>query len=87
MTGKKLRSDWLARIHFGVTTCAFRIAWSFFLIAVADQYYRWNAALAIASFLDSNRHLYIDRNVLELGAGGGLPSIVTVKNAAQKVGH
>jgi len=36
-------------------------------------------------FLDSNRHLYVDRNVLELGAGGGLPSIVTVKNGARKV--
>jgi nicotinamide N-methyltransferase len=59
----------------------------FFRIAVADRHYRWNAALAIASFLDSNRHLYFDRNVLELGAGGGLPSIVTVKNGAHKVGH
>jgi hypothetical protein len=88
MTGKKLRSDWLARIHFGVNTCAFRIACNFvFHIAVADQYYRWNAALAVASFLDSNRHLYVDRNVLELGAGGGLPSIVTVKNGARKVDH
>lgn len=48
--------------------------------------YRWNAALALASFLDSNRHLYVDQNVLELGAGGGLPSIVTVKNGARKVG-
>ena len=58
-----------------------------FFIASANQYYRWNAALAIASFLDSNRYLYVDRNVLELGAGGGLPSIVTVKNGARKVGH
>ena len=57
-------------------------------IAVADQYYRWNAALALACiFLDSNRHLYIDRNVLELGAGGGFPSIVAVKNGARKVNH
>ena len=58
-----------------------------FKIAVADRYYRTNAALALASFLDSNQHLYVDRNVLELGAGGGLPSIVTVKNGARKVGH
>ncbi|KAF8803245.1 hypothetical protein BYT27DRAFT_7195839 [Phlegmacium glaucopus] len=48
-------------------------------------HYLWNAALALASFLDSNRDLYVDRNVLELGAGGGLPSIVTLKNGAQKV--
>ena len=84
MTGKKLRSDWLARIHFGVTTCAFLIECKevFLKIEIAD---RWNAALAVASFLDSNRHLYVDRNVLELGAGGGLPSVVTVKNGARKV--
>jgi len=48
-------------------------------------HYLWNAALALASFLDSNRHLFVDRNVLELGAGGGLPSIVTVKDGARKV--
>lgn len=48
--------------------------------------YRWNAALALASFLESNQDLHVDRNVLELGAGGGLPSIVAVKNGAQKVG-
>lgn len=47
--------------------------------------HRWNAALALASFLDLNRDLYVDRNVLELGAGGGLPSIVTLKNGARKV--
>ena len=58
-----------------------------YVIAVADQYYRWNASIAIASYLDSNRHLSVDRNVLELGAGGGLPSIVTVKNGARKVDH
>ena len=55
------------------------------LINIIVIVYRWNAALAVASFLDSNRHLYVNRNVLELGAGGGLPSIVTVKNGARKV--
>ena len=45
----------------------------------------WNSSISHASFLDSNQHLYVDRNVLELGAGGGLPSIVTVKNGARKV--
>ena len=61
----------------------------FFFLSVyssTDERYRWNAALALASFLDSNRDLYMDRNVLELGAGGGLPSIITLKNGAQKVG-
>ena len=48
---------------------------------------RWNAALPLARFLVSNQHLYVDRNVLELGAGGDFPSIVTVKNEARKVSH
>jgi len=48
--------------------------------------YRWNAALALASFLDLHGDLYVGRNVLELGAGGGLPSIVASKNGAQKAG-
>ena len=45
----------------------------------------WNAALALASFLDTNIEMYQDRNVLELGAGGALPGIVTAKNGARKV--
>ena len=45
----------------------------------------WNAALALASFLDANVELYKNRHVLELGAGGALPSIVAAKNGAQKV--
>ncbi|KAF8970836.1 putative methyltransferase-domain-containing protein, partial [Flammula alnicola] len=48
-------------------------------------HYLWNAALALASFLDSNVDLYKDRCVLELGAGGGLPSIVVAKNGVRKV--
>jgi predicted nicotinamide N-methyase len=30
--------------------------------------------------------LYRDQNVLELGAGGGLPGLVAAKNGARKVG-
>ncbi|KAF8175559.1 nicotinamide N-methyltransferase [Pholiota molesta] len=48
-------------------------------------HYLWNAALALASFLDSNVHLFKDRCVLELGAGGALPSIVAAKLGARKV--
>ncbi|KAF4622259.1 hypothetical protein D9613_009013 [Agrocybe pediades] len=48
-------------------------------------HYPWKAALAFASFLDSHRELYQGLNVLELGAGGALPSIVTAKNGVQKV--
>ncbi|KDQ58290.1 hypothetical protein JAAARDRAFT_35099 [Jaapia argillacea MUCL 33604] len=45
----------------------------------------WNAALAFASYLDHNPELYRGRCVLELGAGGGLPGIVTAKNGAKTV--
>jgi len=47
--------------------------------------HRWNAALALATFLDENRSLYQNKRVLELGAGGALPSIVAAKNGAAKV--
>ncbi|KAI0317798.1 putative methyltransferase-domain-containing protein [Amylostereum chailletii] len=45
----------------------------------------WNASRSFASYLDQNRTLYHGRNVLELGAGGGLPGIVAIKNGARKV--
>ncbi|KAF9035162.1 putative methyltransferase-domain-containing protein [Panaeolus papilionaceus] len=46
----------------------------------------WNASLALASYLDDveNRALYQDKCVLELGAGGALPSIVMWKNGSKK---
>lgn len=73
---------WFFRYYLIACTTSFVFAVCLINIIVV---HRWNAALAVASFLDSNRHLYVDRNVLELGAGGGLPSIVTVKNGARKV--
>ncbi|KAI0700186.1 putative methyltransferase-domain-containing protein [Cytidiella melzeri] len=48
-------------------------------------HYLWNASRAFASYLDVHTELYRDRSVLELGAGGGLPGIVTVKNGAKSV--
>ncbi|KAJ7077859.1 nicotinamide N-methyltransferase [Mycena belliarum] len=45
----------------------------------------WNAARAFASYLDRNQDLYSDRFVLELGAGGGLPGLVSAKNGAKHV--
>ena len=47
--------------------------------------YRWNAARALAGFLQRNSELYLGRSVLELGAGGGLPGLVAVKCGARKV--
>ncbi|TRM67140.1 putative methyltransferase-domain-containing protein [Schizophyllum amplum] len=48
-------------------------------------HYLWNAARAFSTYLDSNQELYKGRNVLELGAGGGLPGLVTALDGAQKV--
>jgi len=46
---------------------------------------RWNAARALARFLQRNPELYAGRTVLELGAGGGLPGLVAAKCGARKV--
>ncbi|KAJ3767813.1 putative methyltransferase-domain-containing protein [Lentinula raphanica] len=40
----------------------------------------WNSALAVASYLEQNQALCHNRNVLELGAGGALPSLVAVES-------
>lgn len=45
---------------------------------------RWNASRSFASFLDKS-NLCQDRKILELGAGGGLPSIVAILNGASNV--
>ncbi|PAV19105.1 nicotinamide N-methyltransferase [Pyrrhoderma noxium] len=47
-------------------------------------HYLWNAARAFANYLDANPDLYRHRNVLELGAGGGLPGLVTALNGSRK---
>lgn len=51
----------------------------------SERLHRWNAARAFASYLDEHEDLYRDGYVLELGAGGGLPGIVTALNGACKV--
>ncbi|KAJ3546338.1 hypothetical protein NM688_g5526 [Phlebia brevispora] len=48
-------------------------------------HYLWNASRAFASYLDAHPELYRDRAVMELGAGGGLPGLVTAKNGAKSV--
>ncbi|KAF8321349.1 hypothetical protein DL93DRAFT_2213498 [Clavulina sp. PMI_390] len=45
----------------------------------------WNAARCFASYVDTNSsYLCAGKNVLELGAGGALPGIVTVLEGARK---
>ncbi|KAH9941276.1 putative methyltransferase-domain-containing protein [Epithele typhae] len=46
-------------------------------------HYLWNASLAFASYLDDHPELYQGKDVLELGAGGALPGLVSAKNGAR----
>ncbi|KAF8581945.1 nicotinamide N-methyltransferase [Ramaria rubella] len=49
-------------------------------------HYLWNAARCFASYLDTNAdELCLDKKVLELGAGGGLPGLVAALNGAKRV--
>lgn len=45
----------------------------------------WPSAIAMAQFLEANPQCYVQRMVLELGAGLGLPALVTAPLAAQVV--
>ncbi|CAE6511628.1 unnamed protein product [Rhizoctonia solani] len=48
----------------------------------------WNAAIVLANFLDDNSSdMCQDKTVLELGAGGALPSLVTALCGAHQVRH
>ncbi|KAF9264327.1 hypothetical protein L218DRAFT_926100 [Marasmius fiardii PR-910] len=49
-------------------------------------HYLWNSAICLSSYFEENAEsLCQDRSVLELGAGGGLPSIIASLNGAQRV--
>jgi nicotinamide N-methyltransferase len=43
---------------------------------------RWNAALVLASYIDTHKDICSGRQVLELGAGGGLPGLICTLNGA-----
>ena len=46
---------------------------------------RWNAARALARYLERTPTLYSGNDTLELGAGAGLPSLVVAKSGARTV--
>jgi hypothetical protein len=86
MTGRRSRSDWWARIRFGDIICEYWVSTvteKDMVIQVLPS--RWNASRSFASYLDARPELYRNRNVLELGAGGGLPGLLCALNGAQKV--
>ena len=45
----------------------------------------WPAAIALSSFLDNHNNYVIDKEILELAAGLGLPSLVAAAAGAKKV--
>lgn len=40
--------------------------------------YTWPASVVLAQYLWHNRHLLIKKDILELGTGTGLPSLVAI---------
>lgn len=45
----------------------------------------WNASRVLADYFDSHPELVKGKNILELGGGGALPSLVAACNGAKKV--
>ncbi|KAJ2742640.1 Protein N-terminal and lysine N-methyltransferase efm7, partial [Coemansia sp. BCRC 34301] len=48
-------------------------------------HYLWNAAKVFANYLDEHKHIVQGKSVLELGAAGALPSLVSACNGASRV--
>lgn len=48
-------------------------------------HYLWNASKVMSDYFDLNPEVVRGQTVLELGAGGALPSIVAACNGAKKV--
>ncbi|KAJ2472375.1 Protein N-terminal and lysine N-methyltransferase efm7 [Coemansia sp. RSA 2322] len=48
-------------------------------------HYLWNAAKVFANYLDEHKELVRGKSVLELGAAGALPSLVSLCNGAARV--
>lgn len=48
-------------------------------------HYLWNAAKVFANYLDADKDLVRKKTVVELGAAGALPSLVSICNGAKRV--
>ncbi|KAJ2513163.1 Protein N-terminal and lysine N-methyltransferase efm7 [Coemansia sp. RSA 2049] len=48
-------------------------------------HYLWNAAKTFANYLDAHKDIVQGKSVLELGAAGGLPSLISAVNEASRV--
>ncbi|KAJ2541176.1 Protein N-terminal and lysine N-methyltransferase efm7 [Coemansia sp. RSA 1933] len=48
-------------------------------------HYLWNAAKTFANYLDSHKDIVREKSVLELGAAGALPSLISSINGATRV--
>ncbi|KAJ1663982.1 Protein N-terminal and lysine N-methyltransferase efm7 [Coemansia sp. RSA 1813] len=48
-------------------------------------HYLWNAAKTFANYLDSHKDIVRGKSVLELGAAGALPSLISAMNGATRV--
>lgn len=56
------------------------------LTGQAKGHHLWNAAKVVSDYLEKEGHSLVkDRNILELGAGGALPSIVSAIHGAAAV--
>lgn len=83
--GRRSKYGWSDLIHSGDTICIPSLHNLKVIGGRLTHTQRWNAARAFATYLDAHPELYRNRNVIELGAGGGLPGIVTALNGANTV--
>ena len=84
--GRHWKYGWLDLTRFGGTICML-LKCKLWLSLETNRPPpgSWNAARAFATYLDVHPKLYQNRNVIELGAGGGLPGIVAALNGANTV--
>ena len=72
----------MVKIRYGYV----KLSLSDFNADMVQGHILWNAGKTVADYLEEHGDIYVkDRNILEFGAGAGLPSIVAAKNGAMSV--